>query len=180
MGISLTTDRLLVREWTPDDAEDALAVYGSTDVARWLTPVMDQVVDAEAMRSVLRGWEREQAGLLSPRGRWAVERREDGKVVGGLGIRPLPPYDEDLEITWQLSPQDWGQGYATEAGLALLRWVFTQDIEEVFAVARPKNDRAHAVAKRLGMRWVGETTKYYGLNLQVYRIRPADLPGDRF
>ncbi|GLW71069.1 N-acetyltransferase [Kitasatospora phosalacinea] len=151
-------------------------MYGSTDVARWLTPVMDQVVDVEAMRSVLRGWEQEQPGLLPPRGRWAVQRREDGRVVGGLGIRPLPPYDEDLEITWQLSPQYWGEGYATEAGLALLRWAFTQDVEEVFAVARPKNDRAHAVAKRLGMRWVGETTKYYGLNLQVYRIRPADLP----
>ena len=27
------------------------------------------------------------------------------------------------------------------------------------------------------MQWVGETTKYYGLRLQVYRIRPADLSG---
>jgi len=25
------------------------------------------------------------------------------------------------------------------------------------------------------MQWVGETTKYYGLNLQVYRIRPSDV-----
>jgi len=33
-----------------------------------------------------------------------------------------------------------------------------------------------ATAKRLGLQWVGETSKYYGLNLQVYRIRPADMP----
>jgi hypothetical protein len=25
------------------------------------------------------------------------------------------------------------------------------------------------------MQWVGETSKYYGLTLQVYRIRPNDL-----
>ncbi|MGW4379193.1 GNAT family N-acetyltransferase [Kitasatospora sp. NPDC004531] len=176
MGISLTTDRLVVRDWTPDDAEDALAVYGSTDVARWLTPAMARVTDLDAMRAVLQAWAQEQSGLLPPRGRWAVQRREDGKVVGGFSIRPLPPYEEDLEITWQLAPPAWGQGYATEAGLALLHWAFEQDVEEIFAVARPKNDRAHAVAKRLGMRWVGETSKYYDLNLQVYRIRPADLP----
>jgi hypothetical protein len=25
------------------------------------------------------------------------------------------------------------------------------------------------------MEWVGETEKYYGLRLQVFRLRPADL-----
>ncbi|WP_354643822.1 GNAT family N-acetyltransferase [Kitasatospora camelliae] len=179
MAITLTTDRLLIREWTVDDAEDALAIYGSADVAHWLTPVMERVTDAAAMRSVLHAWQESQPNLPVPRGRWAVQRRDDGTVVGGLGIRLLPPYQDDLEINWQLAPGAWGQGYATEAGLALIRWAFTQDVEELFAVARPKNVRAIAMAKRLGMQWVGETTKYYDLNLQVYRIRPSDLPEER-
>jgi RimJ/RimL family protein N-acetyltransferase len=54
-------------------------------------------------------------------------------------------------------------------------WAFTQEIDEVFAVVRPGNTRAAATARRNGMSWVGETDKYYGLTLQVYRLRPADL-----
>jgi hypothetical protein len=33
----------------------------------------------------------------------------------------------------------------------------------------------NATARRIGMEWVDETEKYYGLRLQVFRIRPADL-----
>jgi RimJ/RimL family protein N-acetyltransferase len=39
----------------------------------------------------------------------------------------------------------------------------------------PQNRRACATARRLGMEWVGETDKYYGLSMQVYRIRAAEL-----
>jgi len=42
-------------------------------------------------------------------------------------------------------------------------------------VVRPGNVRATATARRNGMEWVGETGKYFGLTLQVYRLRPADL-----
>lgn len=177
MDIPLTTERLIIRNWSADDAADALTVYGSPDVSHWLTPVMDRVGDVAAMRSVLQAWEEAQPNLPPPRGRWAVQRRDNGRVVGGLGIRLLPPYENDLEINWQLAPDAWGQGYGTEAGLALIAWAFTHDAEEIFAVARPNNTRAIAMAKRLGMEWVGETSKYYGLNLQVYRVRLADFPG---
>ncbi|MFC9331951.1 GNAT family N-acetyltransferase [Kitasatospora sp. NPDC057015] len=106
-----------------------------------------------------------------------MQGRDDGAVVGGLGIRLSPPYEDDLEMSWQVAPEAWGQGYATEGGRALIAWAFTQDAEELFAVARPTNVHAIAMAKRLGMEWVGETTKYYGLSLQVYRVRPGDLTG---
>jgi RimJ/RimL family protein N-acetyltransferase len=135
---------------------------------------MDRVEDIAAMREVLRRWQDEQPDLLVPQGRWAVLLRDSGELIGGVGIRLLPPYDDDLELSWQFQPDQWGRGYATEVGRALVDWAFTQDIEELFAVARPNNQRAIATAKRLGMRWVGETTKYYDLRLQVFRVRPSD------
>jgi RimJ/RimL family protein N-acetyltransferase len=175
MSDELTTERLVVREWRLDDAASALAIYGVEKVTRWLTPAMGQVADEAAMRAVLQAWIEAQQNMPSPRGRWAIERREDGEVVGGLGIRLLPPYKEDLELSWQLRPDTWGHGYAAEGGRALAGWAFTQEIDELFAVARPTNTRAIATAKRLGMTWVGETDKYYNLRLQVFRIRPSDL-----
>ena len=117
----------------------------------------------------------ERRKLVPPYGRWAVVRREDDAVIGGMELRPLPPHNEDVEIGWQLAPGAWGHGYATEAARALARYAFSQATDEVFAVVRPGNERAGAVAKRLGMEWVGETDKYYDLVLQVYRLRPSDL-----
>ncbi|WP_133741954.1 GNAT family N-acetyltransferase [Actinorugispora endophytica] len=171
----LRTERLIIRDWSSTDSEEAYAVYGSPEVSRWLTPSMRTVGDAAAMRSVLEAWVEAQPNLIPPAGRWAVVRQEDDAVIGGLSLRLLPPFEEDFELNWQLRPDTWGNGYATEASKALIRWAFDQGLEEMFAVARPNNHRAIATARRLGMEWVGETDKYYDLRLQVFRCRPSDL-----
>jgi RimJ/RimL family protein N-acetyltransferase len=171
----LETERLILRPWQEDDAEAALGVYGEAGVARWLSPAMGQVPDVDAMRLLLRQWIAEDARLLSPAGRWAVELREERRVIGGAVLLPLPPDNDDLEMGWQLNPREWGHGYAAEAGRAVARWAFDEGFDEILAVARLTNSRAAATARRVGMEWVGETDKYYGLRLQVFRIRPADL-----
>ena len=126
------------------------------------------------MRRVLQQWIAEDARLLAPAGRWAIELRQDGRLIGGATLLPLPP-DGEFEVGWQLRPDAWGHGYATETGIALARWAFEQGIEQVIALARPANKRAEATAHRLGMEWVGETEKYHHLRLQEFRLRPAEL-----
>lgn len=170
----LDTERLTLRQWRVDDAEEALAIYGHNEVARWLSPAMGHVPDATAMESLLQRWIDEDAKLPAPTGRWAIDRREDGKLLGGAVLLPLPPGDEDIEVGWQLRPDEWGNGYAGEATQALAAWAFSQDVDEIFAVVRPGNTRAAASVRRSGMEWVGETGKYYGLTLQVFRLRPGD------
>jgi len=170
----LLTERLVLRPWTVDDADAALRPYGAADVARWLVPAMDQVLDAAAMRLVLQQWVAEDARLQPPAGRWAIELREDGLLIGGATLLPLPP-DDEYEIGWQFDPEAWGHGYATETGHALALWAFEQGIEQVIALVRPANSRAMAMVRRLGMEWVGETEKYHDLRLQQFRLRPADL-----
>ena len=174
MAYRLDTDRLVLRGWDTGDAEAALGAYGDAEVARWLTPAMDKVGDLAAMRLLLQQWVAEDARMTTPAGRWAAELRGTGQVIGGATLLPLPP-DEEFEIGWQLRPQEWGQGYATEAGLALAQWAFGQGIEQVVALVRPANARAVATVRRIGMEWVGETEKYHGLRLQQYRLRPGDL-----
>jgi RimJ/RimL family protein N-acetyltransferase len=175
MAQRLVTERLVLRGWSVDDAEAALGSYGDPEVARWLAPAMDQVGDLAAMRALLQQWAGEDEHLLTPAGRWAVERREDGQVIGGATLLPLAP-DEEFEVGWQLHPKAWGHGYATETGLALARWAFDQGIEQVVAVVRPANTRALAMVRGMGMDWAGETEKYHNLRLQVFQLRPGDLP----
>jgi len=172
-GDVLTTPRLRLRPWRLDDADAALAVYGSAEVARWLSPAMARVADPAAMREVLAGWLAEE--LAAPCGRWAVELSATGALVGGVGVLPLPPEGDDLEVVWQLAPGAWGEGYAAEAGHAVAHLAFESGVEELFAVVRTQNGRGAATAQRVGMEWVGETEKYYDLRLQVYRLRKGEL-----
>lgn len=174
MAPQLVTDRLVLRPWRVDDAAAALESYGDEEVARWLSPTMERVPGEAAMRDVLRQWVAEEPQLLTPAGRWAVELRDQGSLVGGATLLPLPP-DDEYEMGWQLNRASWGHGYALEIGLAIARFAFRQGLEQVIALVRPANARAEATVRRIGMEWVGETEKYHRLRLQEFRLRPADL-----
>jgi RimJ/RimL family protein N-acetyltransferase len=172
----LKTDRLTLRPWRLGDAEAALRIFGDNEVARWLTPALERVADVSAMRLLLQRWNLDDARSPAPAGRWAVELSTEARVVGGVSLLYLPPGGEDLEIGVQLAPDVWGQGLAIEAGHRVAHYAFAHDgVDEVFAVARPTNTRAAAMARRIGMEWVGETDKYYDLRLHVYRLWAADL-----
>jgi len=173
----LLTPRLVLRPWVDSDARRALGIYGDPAVAKWLSPVLPPVVDEPTMRLLLRRWQVPAEADVDPVGHWALERRGDQMLVGGLAIRRLESGDDDdLEIAWQLARSAWGNGYAVEAGTALAVWALEHSgVEELFALVRPHNGRGRATARRIGMEWVGETEKYHGLRLQVYRARLADL-----
>jgi RimJ/RimL family protein N-acetyltransferase len=171
----LVTERLTLRPWRVEDAQAALDIYGHAEVTRWLSPDLDCVPSLAAMRLLLQQWIAEDARLPAPSGRWAIQRNTDNRVIGGAILLPLPPGNEDLEIGWQLHPGAWGNGYASETTHALATWAFSQDVYEIFAVVRPGNARAAATVRNNGMQWVGETTKYFGVDLQVFRLRMADL-----
>ena len=175
MADPLRTDRLIIRDWQEDDAAAAFAVYGRQEVARWLFPVIDSVGDVDAMQQMVNRWIGETRDSEAGLGHWAITLAATGEVIGGVSLHPLPVDEQDIEIGWQVAPEYWNLGYGSEAGREVIRHAFTQDIDEVFALARPANKRAEAAARRLGMTWVGETDKYYDLRLNVYRIRLSDM-----
>ena len=171
----LITKRLWLRPWTVDDADAALAIFGEHQVARWLAPALPRVADRNQMRLLLARWIAQHDNAGRPLGRWAIETRDSGLVVGAVALLPLPPGCADLEIGWQITPAAWGHGYGAEAGHAVAHQAFAKGVSEVFAVVRPGNTRGIATARRVGMEWVGETDKYYGITLQIYRLTAADL-----
>jgi RimJ/RimL family protein N-acetyltransferase len=175
-GSTISTPRLRLRAWEEADAAGALEVYGSPEVSRWLAPAMDRITDLDQMRAVIAGWIARSPGPQGrPGGRWVIEETASRRLAGSGQILPLPPAGDDLELGYQLAPWAWGSGFAAEAGHALIHYAFEHGEQEIFAVVRPQNDRGARAARRVGMEWVGETDKYYGMRLQVFRLRKSDL-----
>jgi RimJ/RimL family protein N-acetyltransferase len=172
----IETERLVLRPWRLDDDVAACAIYGAPEVSRWLCPMLPAVADPADMRTTLARWiaDTDTEGL--PLGRWAVTEKSSQQLVGGVALLPLPPGCTDLEIGWQVAPSAWGRGYGAEAGHAVAHQALVDaGVTEVFAVVRPGNHKGIATARRVGMEWVGETDKYYGLFLQIYRLTKPDL-----
>ncbi len=82
-----------------------------------------------------------------------------------------------VEIGWHFRPASWGFGYASEAALGAARYAFEQlKLPLLLAVIDPQNKRSIALAERLGMRYDGFTTRYYGGQpLLLYRLSPEDF-----
>jgi RimJ/RimL family protein N-acetyltransferase len=114
---------------------------------------------AEALERIER-WTAELAA--DPRyGRWAAVERASGIPAGTVMLRPLSDGEGEVEIGWHFHPDSWGRGLATEAATALLARGFGDGLDEIWAVTTLDNDRSAAVCRRIGMRLVGITSRWY-------------------
>jgi ribosomal-protein-alanine N-acetyltransferase len=179
-GVAFETERLIARTWSLDDAEAAFEMYGDPDVVRFIGGHLQESV--ATTRELLDAIRARATILPAGMGSFPLVRRDTGELVGTALIKPLPGGDEqptdDIEIGWHLARRHWGNGYATEAGRALLRRAFDDlELRRIHAVVEPANDASHAVARRLGMSDLGTTDAYYGRTLRHYALDRDPSPG---
>lgn len=192
--IRLETDRLIVRAWTSDDAEDAFVIYGDPDVAEFLTGVVEESVDTQ--RALLKKIVASNTLIGRGLGSFATQDRATGRVIGCAMLKPIPrtedrpawaafrdalgtggdppsvPPFHEIEVGWHLAKSAWGKGLATEAARRMLDYGFGElGLDEVCAVVYKDNRRSLKVAEGLGMKCMGPTDRFYGVTLEHYRIR---------
>ncbi len=141
----LETQRLIMRGFCAADFETYAGFMADEDVMRYLSG--SAMTRAEAWRALAANighWE------LRGYGTWAVVRKEDGALVGRVGMIN-PEGWPGLEIGWTLGKTYWGKGYATEAAAAAMRYAFlTQPVDRLISCIDPDNKASQAVAARLG------------------------------
>jgi RimJ/RimL family protein N-acetyltransferase len=144
----LRTDRLVLRGWREADLGPWAAMNADPVVREHFPGVLTpEQSDASVARFQAdldrRGW-----------GWWAVEVRATGEFIGFAGLDPVEegmPFT-GVEAGWRLARSAWGHGYATEAGLGVVRFGFESlDLSEILAVTTATNLRSQAVMRRLGM-----------------------------
>lgn len=146
----LTTKRLLLRRWTDDDREDFAKINADPEVMRYrFKPLTREESDALVHRIEACF---DEHGF----GQWAVERVEDGRVIGFVGLEVADGeelFSPPVHIGWHLARGAWGYGYATEGASAALDYVFDAvGLPEVVSHTTSANRRSQAVMRRLGMR----------------------------
>jgi RimJ/RimL family protein N-acetyltransferase len=164
------TERCVVRNWRPSDAERAFDIYSRWEVAKWLGSAPKAMESRDQADRLVERWG--QLNRDDPKaGRWAVVRKSDGVVAGTVILVPLSGGDGEYEVGWHLHPDSWGQGLATESARGALDWAReTLGLTEAFAVLYAGNDPSIAVCRRLGMEHLGPTTKYYETELELFRV----------
>ena len=174
------TERLTIRPWThrDDDVDRILDTYGRWEVARWLGAQPRAMTSRDEAAAVVDRWA--ARSVPDPRfGVWAVEVRDSGLVAGSVLLVPLPAAPSEgtageVEVGWHLHPDSWGRGYATEAGRGAIEHGFAGGLDEVYAVVRPDNEPSLAVCHRLGLRPLGRTSRWYGVELEAFRTTNPD------
>lgn len=151
MSLPLETERLIVRPFREQDLEALGGWMLDPEVTRTLHLHFDSLEDLRPRIEMYTRFH-EKLGYSF----WAVERKEDGRVVGGCGLFPIDWVGPDVEIAWHMRRDCWGQGYAPEAARAVLDYGLNElKIERIWAMLLPENNASRRVAQKMEMEYVG-------------------------
>jgi ribosomal-protein-alanine N-acetyltransferase len=144
----LETARLRLRLFTLDDLQIMFELNSDPEIIKY--------AEAEPARDLQEARQRLEQGPLADYekygyGRFAVELKESGKVIGFCGIKYLPEIDLP-EVGYRYLKEYWGRGIGTEAARACVD--FARDdlkIRKLVALIMPENTGSIRLAGKLGM-----------------------------
>ncbi len=164
MQVFLTTERLLLRPFTPADLDNLCDLDSDPAVMRFINggiPTPRDVIRDQTLPRFLQPDER-FAGYDF----WAAIERSTGAFLGWFEFRPPEegPTDE-VELGYRLRQEAWGKGYGTEGSRALIRKGFTElGVRRVVASTYQDNIGSQRVMQKSGMTLV-----------RAFRMTPAEL-----
>ncbi len=150
-SLPVTTKRLRLRLFTPDDVDEMHAYQGLVSVTRYLyRPPRTREACEKAIAEIAGAtrWAEDDDKLTL-----AVCRREEPGVIGEIMLRLASARARQAEIGWILNPRHEGLGYASEAARAVAAMAFDElGVHRLFARLDACNTGSARLCERLGMR----------------------------
>ncbi|WP_257287171.1 GNAT family N-acetyltransferase [Endozoicomonas sp. SESOKO2] len=166
----ITTDRLILRAFTPQDAGQVEILAGEEQVARLTENIPHPYPDGLAEE-----WIKDNESLREKNNAfvYAITLKSSDTLLGAIGLTNTT--HTQAELGYWLGLPYWGQGYCSEAGQSLISHAFEQlPFNQIRARALTKNVKSERVLLRLGFRSTSEilekvkedmdTVKYYVLD----------------
>src|SRR5215470_4729397 len=143
---SLQTARLTLRSYSAADIPDLIRLAGAREVAATTLRIPHPYTEQDG-RDFIEAY----AGKSEPETRYAITRSADGQLCGGIGLRMDEPH-RHAELGYWLGVPYWGQGYATEAARAMIKYGFeTLGLHRIYASYVPTNVASGRVLQKIGM-----------------------------
>lgn len=143
----IESERIILRPVTLEDAPDMFAYASDEETIRYVFERHQTIKDTEEAIGTFF--------LANPIGKYAIELRGEGKMIGTVAIR-VDEANKKGEIGYALSRHYWGNGYMTEAGWAILELAFEKlKLEKVYAMHDEDNSASGRLMQRLGMKKEG-------------------------
>ncbi|MFP4599030.1 MAG: GNAT family N-acetyltransferase [Persicimonas sp.] len=156
-SLSITTKRLELRPFQPDDVDD-VHLYASDPVVTRHTDWGPNTLD-DTRAFVQEAIDAVQATPLRTMP-LAIEHRESRRVIGTVGLQLVQSELGDGSIGFCMNRDFWGRGLATEAAGALLDWAVEEfQLPRIYATCRPDNHASARVLEKLGMGREGRLRK---------------------
>jgi RimJ/RimL family protein N-acetyltransferase len=180
----IATDRLVLREFVPDDWP-AVLVYQRDPRYLKLYPWTDRTEDD--VRSFVQRFVDQQTERPRRRFQLAIAFPDGGQAIGNCGIRRKPGNNWEADIGFELAPEYWGRGYATEAALAMVDFGFRElGVHRISSWCIADNAASARVLEKVGLRPEGRLrenehfkgrwwdTLLYGLLEREWRASATD------
>ena len=162
----METQRLLFREYTPEDFDALREILCDPWTMRFYTKPYDE----NGVRKWLE-WNFENYRTFGF-GLWALELRESGRMIGDCGVT-MQTINGKIrpEIGYHINKAYQGHGYATEAAARCKDFVFENTpFNIVYSYMNAANVASYTVATKNGMRLVEEYDDPEDGALRVYAI----------
>ena len=148
----LRTERLVIRPYTLEDASDLQRLIGDRAVAATTARVPHPYEDGMAEEFIgkqQQNFDEEKSLNL------AITHREDGCLIGGIGLE-FDTSRESAELGYWIGKPCWGIGYATEAAQAMVEHGFgTRGLCRIHATHFGNNPASGRVMQKIGMKCEG-------------------------
>ena len=168
MKVILETERLLLREYVEEDAEAFFKVNSDPEVLRFVPD--KRLLNVEQARQILVDHpiaDYRKYGF----GRGTCILKSTGEQIGFAGLKYLEELGE-VDVAFRLMPNHWGQGLATEAALASVRFGFADlGLKRIIGLVMPENIASVRVLEKTGLRYA-ETVTFWGHQFSKYVITP--------
>ncbi|MGZ3898748.1 MAG: GNAT family N-acetyltransferase [Bacteroidia bacterium] len=162
--IIIETQRLLLRELTADDAEQAYFLNLDPEVIRYTGD--EPFKNIEEAKKFLTNYNSYQKYGF---GRWGVIEKNTNEFLGWCGLKYIE--DQDLhDIGFRFFKKHWGKGYATESASTCIKTGFEKfNLPFIIGRAAKANSASINVLKKIGLNYLKDD-ECHGGEAAVYII----------
>ena len=142
----LETPRLLVRQYTMDDAGDFFALNNNEEVMRYIRPTKTKK-ECDAFLAQNINFYNTHSNL----GRWAIYEKNAKTFVGSFAIIPIDEESGNIQIGYALMQSSWGNGFATELVQHGKKFFFNKHSPDIlYALTEEANTASQKVLQKCG------------------------------